>query len=335
MKKIIFLLIISNTFSFAQSSKLVSRANDFLTSLDEKTKAKALYTLDDPERFNWYYVPREKREGACFKFLNIEQRQAALSLLNTSLSEVGYKKTTEIMALENILKEIENRSESDNHRDPVNYYFTIFGTPSDTKPWAWRIEGHHISVHFAIANGELVSSTPSFFGSNPSVVPIGEEKGKQILRQETELGFAMVNSLTFDQKTIAIISETALPEIITGNKRKAELLNPIGINYSSLTNEQQQQFLQLLSVYVNNYTLGFSKKLMDKIQKAGIENLSFAWAGSLAAETGHYYRIQGPMLLIEYDNTQNNANHVHTTVRDLTNDFAEDILREHYQKEHQ
>ena len=327
--------MLSTSFGFSQSSEVVTRANNFLGLLDEKTKAKALFTLDDPERLNWYYVPREKREGACFKFLTLEQQNAARALLKISLSEVGYKKATEIMALENILKEIENRLTNDNYRDPLNYYFSIFGNPSDTNPWAWRIEGHHISVHFAIDKGELISSTPTFFGSNPGVVPIGVEKGKQILKQETELGFEFINSLTSDQKTKAIIADTAFPEIITANTRKAELLNPVGINFLSLTKGQQQQFNQLLNVYINNYALGFSSKLMDKIKKAGIENLSFAWAGSLIAGVGHYYRIQGPMLLIEYDNIQNNANHVHTSVRDLTNDFAEDILREHYQKDHQ
>lgn len=334
MKAYLFIFLLATSVSFAQSSTITLRAKDFLASLDAKTKAQALYTIDDPERFNWFFVPREKREGACFKNLTIAQRQAALSLLSSSLSEIGYKKATEIIALESILKEIENRSASDNYRDPLNYYFTIFGNPSDEKPWAWRIEGHHVSVNFAIDKGELVSSSPSFFGSNPGIVLTGKEKGKQILKQETDLGFALINSLSADQKTKAIISETAFPEIITGNKRKAELLNPTGIRYSTLTKEQQLILQQLLDLYVNNYALGFSKKLLDKIQKAGIENLSFAWAGSLTSGTGHYYRIQGPMLLIEYDNTQNNANHVHTTVRDLSNDFAEDILKEHYQKEH-
>ncbi len=290
--------------------------------------------LDDDERFNWHFVPREKREGVCFKFLTIEQRQAALSLLNTSLSEAGYKKVTEIMALENVLHETENRSRDDTYRDALNYYFTIFGNPSDQKPWGWRIEGHHISVNFAIDKGELISSTPSFFGSNPGIVMTGEERGKQVLKQETELGFALINALDTDQKTKAIIADVALPEIVSGNKRKAALINPAGIKFNALTKDQKIIFNQLLSVYVNNYALGFSTKLMAKIQKAGIENLSFAWAGSVTPGVGHYYRIQGPMLLIEYDNTQNNANHVHTTVRDLTNDFAEDILQAHYQKAH-
>jgi hypothetical protein len=334
MKVSILILLLLSSICSAQS-KLVSRANEFLSTLDDKTKTKAVFSLDGAERYNFHFVPREKREGACYKFLSTEQRQAALSLLNASLSEVGYKKATEIMDLEKLLKQIEQRGVDDNYRDPLNYYFVFFGIPSDQKPWAWRIEGHHCAVNFAVDKGEIISSTPSFFGSNPGIVPTGEEKGKQILKQETELGFSLVNSLTPDQKEKAVIAKNAFSEIITGNKRKAELLSPTGISYTNLTKEQQSILKQLLDVYVNNYALGFSKTLMSKIQKAGFENLSFGWAGSLKPGEGHYYRIQGPMLLIEYDNTQNNANHVHTTVRDLTNDFAEDILREHYQKEHQ
>jgi Protein of unknown function (DUF3500) len=140
--------------------------------------------------------------------------------------------------------------------------------------------------------------------------------------------------LNADQRGIAIFSEKALAEIISGNNRKAMPLTPDGISFKELSKEQQTLFLKLLDVYVKNYAFGFSKKLMDKIKNAGIENLHFAWAGSLAPGVANYYRIQGPMLLIEYDNTQNNANHVHTTVRDLKDDFAEDILREHYAKEH-
>jgi len=155
-----------------------------------------------------------------------------------------------------------------------------------------------------------------------------------VLKLETDLGFGLVNSLSSTQRSTAVISETAPAEIISGNNRKAVPLTPSGIGFKNLNNEQQKMFLKLLDVYVKNYAFGFSSKLMDKIKKAGMDNLFFAWAGSLQPGAAHYYRIQGPMLLIEYDNTQNNANHVHTTVRDLNDDFAEDILREHYAKEH-
>lgn len=315
------------------AQNLADHAVTFLNSLDANQKSKAQYAFDDQERFNFHFVPRS-RNGISLRLLNSPQRDAAFALLKASLSEQGFKKATSIIELENILREVEGRSQSDTYRDPLNYYFTIFGTPSSSKPWGWRLEGHHITLNFSSVNATLESSTPSFFGSNPAIVPSGTEKGKQILKEETDLGFSLVNSLSGDQLGKARFSETAPHEIITGNDRRATELSPKGIRYTEMDESQKKQFLRLLDVYVKNYAFGFSSKLMDKIKNAGIENLYFAWAGSLKPGAGHYYRIQGPMLLIEYDNTQNNANHVHTIVRDLTNDFAEDILREHYEKEH-
>jgi hypothetical protein len=318
-------------YVIAQTS-LEIRANAFLNSLDSKLKSKAQYTFKDGERLNWHFVPRS-RNGVPLHDLNSEQKNAAFALLKESLSQQGYQKATDIIVLEKILQRVEGRNEDDSYRDPSRYYFTVFGKPG-AEPWGWRIEGHHLSINFTATSGEVVSSTPSFMGSNPAIVPSGNEKGKQTLKQETDLGFALINSLTQDQLKTARFSEDALPEIITGNDRKAEKLSPEGLKFSALTEAQKKLFLELLNVYIKNYELGFSNKLMAKISKAGYENLSFAWAGSLKPGAGHYYRIQGPMLLIEYDNTQNSANHVHTVVRDLTNDFAEDILREHYAHEH-
>ena len=320
-------------FAQAQNQIIVSKANDFLKLLDDAQAAKARYSYEDDERFNWHFVPRE-RNGIPFKEMSEKQRQAALSLLKTSVSEQGYQKASNIMALENVLREVESRPADDTYRDPVNYSITIFGDPGADKLWGWRLEGHHISLNFSSADGQIVSSTPTFWGSNPAIVRSGRERGKQVLKQETDLGFTLVNSLNMDQMKIAVFSPKAPADIITGNNRKAEMQEPKGLGYSDMTDQQKKLLMQLLNVYVKNYQLGFSKRLMEKIEKAGIENLSFAWAGSLQPGAGHYYRIQGPMLLIEYDNTQNNANHVHTVVRDLTNDFAEDILKEHYRKEH-
>ena len=317
----------------AQNTAVVSKATDFLRLLDENQAAKARYTFEDDERFNWHFVPRQ-RNGISFNDLNEKQRTAALALLKTSLSEQGYQKATNIMALENVLKEVENRGPDDTYRDPMNYYLTIFGDPDEKSVWGWRFEGHHISINFSSADGQIVSSTPSFLGSNPAVVRSGRYTGRQVLKVESDLGFTLVNSLDPAQLKMAVVSSKAPSEIITGNARKAELQEEKGLAYSEMNESQRRLFLQLLNVYVKNYQLGFSKRLMDKIEKAGIEHLTFAWAGSLQPGAGHYYRIQGPMLLIEFDNTQNNANHIHTVVRDLTNDFAEDILREHYQKEH-
>ena len=194
--------------------------------------------------------------------------------------------------------------------------------------------GYHISLHFTAQDNRIVASTPTFFGSNPAIT---EEKGKpakQALRLETELGFQLVTSLSPEQLAVARFSEESPAKIITGNQRQVTALEPRGIALTELTTGQQEWFLLLLETYVDRYELGFAADLRAKIEAAGIDNLYFAWAGGLQPGQGHYYRIQGPMLLIEYDNTQNDANHVHTVVRDLTNDFAEDILREHYQQKH-
>jgi hypothetical protein len=325
------LIIVACSCSYAQEHS--DKAARFLSTLDDNLKSKAQYPYEDAERFNWWFVPRS-RNGVSLHDLNAQQKEAAMALLKASLSTQGYQKASGILNLEAILRKVEGRTADDTYRDPLNYYFTLFGTPSPDQPWGWRIEGHHLSLNFSSVKGLMEAATPSFMGANPAVVPIGSERGKAVLRQETDLGFLLVNSLSADQLKTARFADKALPEIVSGNDRKAELLEPKGISYTSLSEDQKKTFLQLLDVYVKNYQLGFANKLMEKIKQAGIENLSFAWAGSLQPGAGHYYRIQGPMLLIEYDNTQTNANHVHTAVRDLTNDFAEDILREHYQKEH-
>jgi hypothetical protein len=333
MKIWVVYLVFLCSHSFAQNTDIAGKANAFLASLSESLKSKAQYKLNDDERLNWHFVPKA-RNGVCFRDFNQSQRAAALDLLKVSLSAQGSNKATEIMALENVLREVENRGPDDKYRDPLNYYLTIFGVPDEKTPWGWRLEGHHIALNFSSLNNAIESSTPSFFGSNPGTVSEGREKGKQILRAETELGFELVNSLTPPQLKTAMISETPLNEIVSYNKRKAEKLFPSGVQYTDLNTAQKNLFMKLLDVYVKNYELGFSQKLMEKIKKAGIEKLSFAWAGSILPGSGYYYRIQGPMLLIELDNTQNNANHVHSVVRDLTNDFGEDILREHYEREH-
>lgn len=317
----------------AQNTTIALKAKEFLSLLDDAQAEKARYEFEDEERYNWHFVPRD-RNGLSFNDMSDKQRAAGLALLKASLSEQGYQKANNVMALENILREVENRPADDKYRDPLNYYISIFGTPDEKQIWGWRLEGHHISINFSSLDGEIVSSTPTFWGSNPAIVRSGRYTGRQILKLESDLGFTLINSFDMNQLKTAVVSTKAPSEIITGNQRKAELNEPQGLSYGAMTTQQQKLFMQLLNVYVKNYQFGFSKRLMDKIEKAGFDNLSFAWAGSLQPGAGHYYRIQGPMLLIEYDNTQNNANHVHTVVRDLTNDFAEDILREHYQKEH-
>ena len=324
-------LVISTWLLFLPlgAQDLAQKAENFLATLSPELRSKTLFTLDDSERYNMNYVPMV-RKGPSFHDFDKKQKQAALELLKASLSEEGYRKTTQIMELEKVLAIMENNPS----RDHLDYHFCIFGKPSSGQFWGWRFEGHHVSLNFTSTKHEIVSSTPSFLGSNPAKVRSGEQKGREVLKLETQLGFTLVNSLTEDQLRVAKFSDRAPREIITGTKRNVGAIEPKGIQYTSLNEKQKETFIKLLNVYIDNYQFGFSQALRAKIIEAGTKNLYFAWAGGLKPGIGHYYRIQGPMLLIEYDNIQNNANHVHTVVRDLTNDFAEDILRAHYQKDH-
>jgi hypothetical protein len=324
-------------FSNVNAKDLYQKANAFLNSLSEDLKSKTHYTLEDPERFNIHFVPIA-RKGASFHEFDNEQRELALDLLKASLSNEGFRKSTEIVELEKVLIVVENNRnkmpDGSPMRDPLNYYLWIFGNPSQDNSWGWRFEGHHLSLSFTSSNNQIVSSTPSFFGSNPAIVNVDGFDHQEVLKSESDLGFKLVNSLDKEQLALTLFSDTAPKEIITRNNRKAENIDPRGISYAQFSDGQKEMFLDLLNVYINNYEAGYSETLRKRIQQAGVDNLSFAWAGSLRPGAGHYYRIQGPMLLIEYDNIQNNANHVHSVVRDLSNDFGEDLLKAHYQKDH-
>lgn len=335
--KHILLLIICFHFQVQiYAQELSVKANNFLNTLSKELRSQAQFTLEDEERLNMNYVPII-RKGPTFHDFNDTQKSTALDLLRASVSKEGYKKSIQIMELEKVLLIIDSsfKMPDGTGRDPLNYHFCIFGNPSPTEAWGWRFEGHHISLNFTSNKGEIVSSTPSFMGSNPGIVRIEEQRGKKVLKKESELGFELINSLTKDQLKEAKFSEEAPYEILSANHPEVEGVEKAGIAYTKLTKVQKKVFNQLLDVYIGNYIFDFQATFRKKIMDAGIENLNFAWAGGLKEGVAHYYRIHGPMLLIEFDNTQNNANHVHTAVRDLTNDFAEDILKEHYKMEHQ
>lgn len=325
----------SSSRQMPDTRSLSETAAVFLNTLSDAQREKALFPFDSAERFNWHFVPRE-RKGIPVKELDTVQLRAAFALLRSTLSEQGYRKAKSIMELEAVLKELENREPEDDYRDPGKYYFSLFGEPSDETRWGWRVEGHHLSINYTSAGNKLVSATPEFMGANPAIVPSGPQKGKQVLKGEAELAFKLLHSLTEEQLHAALIDTKAPADIITGNKRSALLEHREGIRFHDLKSDQKAVFMQLLNTYIGNFREEFSNELMEKLKGTGLDSLCFAWAGRLhpGPGNGHYYRIQGPVLLIEYDNTQNNANHVHTVVRDLTNDFGEDALRRHYEQGH-
>ncbi len=336
-KSLLTLLVSVVSLTCLQAQTMSEQVLNFLQDLPPELRETTVFTMPAEERRTFVYVPAIRKGTPLSKFS--EQQKAQIrNILKTSLSEKGYWKSQEIMALEEVLFELENNqykmSDGSLLRDPLKYHFFVFGNPAGESPWGWKFEGHHLSLNFTLSGSEIVSGTPAFMGSNPAVIRENGSIRLQVLRQETELGFALVNSLSNEQLSIARFSDVASGGIVTRMEPRARLLDPAGIAYSDLNEQQKRMFRELLNVYIDNYQLGFADKLRNKIENAGIESLSFAWAGALEPGNGHYYRIQGANLLIEYDNTQNNGNHVHTVVRDLTNDFAEEILRMHYENEH-
>jgi Protein of unknown function (DUF3500) len=336
MKKTIALLFcLFSLVNFVIAQSIVKATQDFIALLGDGQKNNTLFAFDDPERFNFHFVPMD-RKGITFNEMNPAQQAAALKMLSLCASEKAYQLSQEIMQLEIVLKALEKRSESDRYRDPGNYHISIFGVPTNHSIWGWRFEGHHQSFNFSFNEAQKGVGAPIFLGSNPAIVLEGPAKGKQLLKAETDGGFRLLHALDQAQLKKAVIDSIAFKDILSFDKRSALIGNPVGIRYSDLTATQQQLLLELLQVYINRNTKLFAKDQMDQIKKDNLNLLYFAWAGATreALGKGTYYRIQGPGILIEYDNTQNKANHVHSVLRDLKNDFGGDLLLEHYQKSH-
>lgn len=331
---LIFLFLFQNCL--AQQNDIASAANKFINTLNKEQQAKTVFPFDVEERYNFHFVPRDDRKGISLNELEAPQKEAAMVLLKSCLSNEAFQKSTEIMQLDIVLKAIEQRPASDHYRDPGKYFFTIFGIPGQNTIWGWRVEGHHVAFNFSASNNKLVAATPGFLGANPAIVQDGPQKGKQVLKDETNMGFDLLHSFSKDQTTKIIFDNTAPGEIFTFDKRKALIENPAGISWAEMTDVQQQNLLKLIGLYVHRYSKLFADDMLKEIQSAGFDKLRFAWAGSQQPGIGqpHYYRIQGPTIIIEYDNTQNNANHVHSVIRDLLHDFGGDELMEHYKSSH-
>jgi len=311
------------------STAIVKAGILFLNELEPELKSKANFPFDSEERFNWHYVPR-RRKGVSFKDMNDRQRAAAHTLLKSTLSVKGYSKTTGVIVLEGVLRELEGQ-----FRDPDLYYFTIFGTPSEDSPWGWRVEGHHLSINYSSVTKELVATTPTFFGSNPAIVPNGPHKGLRVLKFEEAMARELVASFNGAQRSKAIIATRAPSDIITGADREADIGKPRGLPASDMNHDQRAMLMRLVEEYVCNFRSEIADEYLFDIGKDGIEKIHFAWAGGTAAGEPHYYRIHGPRFVLEYDNTQNDANHIHTVWRDIKNDWGEDLLKRHYQRSHQ
>jgi hypothetical protein len=322
--------------------------------LNRFQKPKTVFAFESPDRANWHYFPEGgyteaygySRNGLTFRDMDPKQRHLAHGLLSTGLSREGYVKAADVMALEEIVRAIED--DSSGHRDADSFHFTIFGEPSLTGQWGWRVEGHHLSLHYTLKNGELISASPTFFGANPHEVPQGPHKGMRALADEEDLGVALLEALDAGQRKKAIFDEVAPYDILTMADKRAKLEgHPQGLKASEMNDKQYGMLLALIHEYAANVPLEIASRRMKAAQETSREQLYFGWAGRLGRPKpqamaagsvttgnrephGNYYRIQAATFLIEYDNTQNNSNHSHSVWRHFAGDFGLDVLAMHH-----
>lgn len=328
---VLFAPVALNSQPAATGRAMADAATAFLNDLNADQRSKASFKFEDDTRFEFRFTPRA-RTGLPLKEMTEAQRAKAHALLKTGLSMRGYTNATEIIALENVLRAIEPPRTGANAivRDPELYFVSIYGEPNAKTPWGWKFEGHHISVNFTLVDGKPVVFAPSFFGSNPAVVKEGPQAGKRALREEEESARALMAALSDEQKKKVIFTTEAPREMVTAENREAKVLDSAGMAYSEMTAAQRRLFEKVLDAYLGRVAPELAKVRLEAIQKSGMDKVTFGWAGTLEVGGPHYYRVQGPTFLIEYDNVQNNANHIHSVWRDFNGDFGRDILREHY-----
>jgi len=327
------------------STEMADAANKLLASLTPEQKAAASFEfgpLDmdaaidkkDNERLNWHFIPKP-RKGLTMKIMTPEQRELAKTLLRTGLSDKGADRLYSIMSLEEVLKAMEAGPPKTPARDPENYFWSLFGKPGDTAaPWGWRVEGHHFSSNFTVSNGKSAAAGPVFYGTNPAEVRQGPKKGLRVLAEEEDMGRALVKSLSAEQMKKALISATAPKDVITVADKRVKMDKIEGLSFGELTDAQKASLTQLVDLYISRLRPEMAKDDVARIHAAGTDKVCFAWAGETEPNKPHYYRIHGPTFLIEYDDTQNEANHIHTVWRDLQNDFGGDLLKKHYAESH-
>jgi hypothetical protein len=313
----------SPVFVFAE---LVQAADAFLAGLEPEQRSKAVFEFEDAERLNWHFVPRARR-GLPLGEMSAEQQELARGILRAGLSRRGYLTASTIIELESVLREM---GQNPRIRDPELYYFSIFGTPSHAAPWGFRAEGHHLSLNFTLVRDTLIATAPAFFGANPAEVRIGSRRGLRALADEEDIGRELVLSLDERQLAVALIAAATPRDIVTGSAAQVEPLSPVGIRVTELRPAQAAILVRLIEVYLGRMAEPLAERRRAALERTDLGDVAFAWAGSTRPGEAHYYRIQGPSFLVEYDNTQNNANHIHTVWRDFEGDFGRDLLREHY-----
>ena len=315
-----------------QAARDMARAaGTWLAALDQRQRREAQLEWASRLRESWHYVPRS-RPGVALRAMNTAQTAAAWDLLGALLSARGLDQVRGQLTIERILGEL---SGSPSFRDPGNYALVVFGDPAGSAPWAWRFEGHHLSLSVLVAPDHGVAVTPAFFGANPAHVPRGHAHGGfRLIGAEEDAAFSLVQSLDGGLRTQAVIADRSLGDIVSGPGRELDLKRFEGVPLARLNEAQRGGILRILELYAGTMREDIAAPALAKVREAGLEALHFAWAGSLARGRPHYFRVHGPTALIEYDNTQDGANHVHSVWIDPQSLFGRDLLKAHYKGAH-
>ena len=302
---------------------MAEAAKAFLAAISPEQRQQATYAYDDPERLNWHFIPRE-RKGLPLKALEGAPLQAAQKLIRSGLSEAGYDQALNVMSLEEVLYLIEpgERAARRDRRDPNKYYLTVFGEPSETGLWGWRVEGHHLSLNFSVKDGKVISSTPEFFGANPGTIEAGKGREIRVLGPEEDIARQILKLCSPDQQKLCWVSKEAPGEVPGPNVAQAVIADPVGLPISKMSDDQKKLLQELLGEYLKNLPEDIQNERRKALTTAGLDKITFAWYGEPDLHQAHHYRVQGPTFVIEYNNTQNNANHVHSMWRNLAGDFA-------------
>ena len=301
-----------------------------LGSLDASQKASITFSYYDGERIFWYYPPLN-RHGLLLRDMNEEQRKLAYALMATGLTDDSNRKAQLIIEHEAVLGPLEQeRGRVTFVRDPLLYSWTIFGDPAnDGEPWGWRVEGHHVSLHYSVWADRVLSMTPFFFGANPAEVPKGPKQGLRILGDSQDIALELMDSLDAGQKTRATIYDEAPADIITFNASRASLPKEEGLPASAMSGVQREMLMALASEYVTRIRSDLAEEKLTALREGGLDKIHLAWGGPIDRTRPHYYRLHGGDFVVEYDNRQDGANHIHSVLRDVSNDFASDVMRDH------
>jgi Protein of unknown function (DUF3500) len=341
------------------AGRMTAAASRFLQALSPQQQQKACFAFgDDTHRRGWSFLPQETRDGVPIGDLADDQRKLAHELIVSGTSMLGYAKVVSIIALEHVVR-AQTAAQIPALLpmfDPGLYSIKIFGSPAD-ETWGWSLEGHHVVLNYTIGDGVLIAPTPCFLGARPAtfgvLAPLAddEEAGYRFIRSlgEAQLRHAVIYHRPppdFATRMVPKIGDLELPDHVfvpepdyTIDDTERDILSyirsaPKGLPVTALEPGQAAELRRIVEGYAGRLPDDVATAAMRNIERAGMENLSFAWAGSTRPGERHYFRIQGPELLIEHDNTQGGGNHIHTVWRDTVNDFGDDLLARHYQQHH-